>query len=96
MVLSLTLMPVLASLGLGSKAEEREVWLIRTLKFFYTPVLDAVIRRPAVAAVLAIGLVGVSVPIRCWFRKDWSCGSAAMMAVRDRPSVVHCVLLVNA
>ncbi|MGE5755587.1 MAG: efflux RND transporter permease subunit, partial [Planctomycetaceae bacterium] len=63
MVLSLTLMPVLASLGLGSKAEEREVWLIRTLKFFYTPVLDAVIRRPVVAAVLAIGLMGVSVPM---------------------------------
>ncbi|MBV8264777.1 MAG: efflux RND transporter permease subunit [Planctomycetaceae bacterium] len=63
MVLSLTLMPVLASLGLGSKAEEREVWLIRTLKVFYTPVLDAVIRRPVVAAVLAIGLVGVSVPM---------------------------------
>ena len=32
MVLSLTLMPVLASLGLSSKAEEKEVWLIRAAK----------------------------------------------------------------
>ena len=29
MVLSLTLMPVLASLGLSAKTEEKEVWLVR-------------------------------------------------------------------
>src|SRR5512135_26952 len=63
MVLSLTLMPVLASLGLSSKAEEKEVWLVRLLKRGYTPVLDAVIRRPVIAMLLAIGLVGVSVPM---------------------------------
>ncbi|HMB06051.1 MAG TPA: CusA/CzcA family heavy metal efflux RND transporter [Isosphaeraceae bacterium] len=63
MVLSLTLMPVLASLGLSSKAEENEVWLVRLLKRGYTPVLDAVIRRPVIATLLAIGLVGVSVPM---------------------------------
>jgi cobalt-zinc-cadmium resistance protein CzcA len=63
MVLSLTLMPVLASLGLSSKAEETEVWLVRLLKHVYTPVLDAVIRRPIIAAFLAIGSVVVSVPI---------------------------------
>src|SRR5512135_767472 len=63
MVLSLTLMPVLASLGLSSKAEEKEVWLVRLLKRGYTPVLDAVIRRPVIATLLAIGLVGVSVPM---------------------------------
>ena len=55
MVLSLTLMPVLASLGPESKAEEKEVWLIRGAQAAYTPVLDAVIRRPVVAALLAVG-----------------------------------------
>ena len=39
MVLSLTLMPVLASLGLSSKPREREVWLIRAFKRLYEPVL---------------------------------------------------------
>src|SRR5512135_1078266 len=63
MVLSLTLMPVLASLGLPSKAEEKEVWLIRALKWAYIPVLDAVVRRPVLAALLAVALVGASVPV---------------------------------
>ena len=63
MVLSLTLMPVLASLGLSSKAHEKEVWLIRAAKRLYMPMLDAMIRRPSLAALLAIGLVAVSVPV---------------------------------
>ena len=50
MVLSLTLMPVLASLGLSSKAEEKEVWLVRVIKHVYTPLLDALIRRPGCRA----------------------------------------------
>ncbi|OJW07471.1 MAG: cation transporter [Planctomycetales bacterium 71-10] len=62
MVLSLTLMPVLASLGLGSKVEEKEVWLLRVAKRIYRPVLAAVVARPLVATSLAIGLVAVSVP----------------------------------
>src|SRR6185312_2684857 len=63
MVLSLTLMPVLASLGLSSKPREREVWLIRAFKRLYEPVLTRAIRRPIVAAALAVGLVGVRVPV---------------------------------
>jgi cobalt-zinc-cadmium resistance protein CzcA len=63
MVLSLTVMPVLASLALGARAEESEVWLVRALKRVYTPVLDAVVRRPILAALLAIGLVAASVPV---------------------------------
>jgi len=63
MVLSLTLMPVLASLGLSNKTEETEVFLVRALKRVYEPMLDAVIRRPLVATLLALALVGVSVPV---------------------------------
>jgi cobalt-zinc-cadmium resistance protein CzcA len=63
MVLSLTLMPVLASLGLSSKAEEKEVWLIRAIKRFYTPVLDEVVRWPVISAVLAVALFATSVPL---------------------------------
>lgn len=63
MVLSLTLMPVLASLVLSSKAQEKEVWLVRWLKKVYVPSLDAVIRRPLIATLLALGLVAVSVPV---------------------------------
>src|SRR3954467_7331114 len=63
MVLSLTLMPVLASLGLSSRAEEKEVWLIRAIKRVYTPLLDAVLARPVLAALLAVALVAASVPV---------------------------------
>jgi cobalt-zinc-cadmium resistance protein CzcA len=62
MVLSLTLMPVLVSLGLGSKVKEKEVWLVRMIKHIYTPMLDAMIRRPVLAASLALGLIGASLP----------------------------------
>jgi heavy metal efflux system protein len=63
LVLSLTVMPVLASLGLGSKPEEKELWLVRSLKRVYAPVLDWVERRPVVMAGLAAALVAVSVPV---------------------------------
>ena len=64
MVLSLTLMPVLASLGLSDKNhEEKDVFLVRRLKRVYAPSLDAAVRRPAVAALLALALVAVSVPV---------------------------------
>ena len=63
MILSLTLMPVLVSMGLGSKVKEKEVWLVRALKHIFTPALDAMIRRPGIAAILALALVGLSVPV---------------------------------
>src|SRR5271166_2262617 len=63
LVLSMSFMPVMASFGLSAKSEEKEVWLIRMAKRFYTPMLDAMIRRPPLAALLAIGLVAVSVPV---------------------------------
>ena len=59
LVLSLTLVPVLASLLLPRKARERELWLIRLLNAIYSPVLDIVLRwRFAVLAVVAFALLG--------------------------------------
>jgi cobalt-zinc-cadmium resistance protein CzcA len=63
MALSLTLMPVLASLALSSRTQEKEVWLIRAVKHVYTPWLDAVVRRPVVAALAGALLVAASVPV---------------------------------
>ena len=63
MILSLTLMPVLVSMGLSSKVKEKEVWLIRLVKHIFTPALDAVIRRPGIATIIALALVGVSIPV---------------------------------
>ncbi|MBI4717814.1 MAG: efflux RND transporter permease subunit [Planctomycetes bacterium] len=57
MVLSLTLMPVLASLGLGRAVAHREPWIVRQCKRLYQPVLLRVLSaRGAVLAAAAVGL----------------------------------------
>jgi cobalt-zinc-cadmium resistance protein CzcA len=61
MALSLTLMPVLASLFLPRKLEERENWLVRGLKHLYRPLLELALRRrvTVVAAAVSVVLGGV-------------------------------------
>ncbi len=63
LVLSLTLMPVLAAMGLSEKSHEEELWLIRWLKRIYQPILGEFVRRPIEAFLLALGLLGASVPV---------------------------------
>ena len=63
LLLSLTLMPVLASMGLSARPQEKEVWLIRWIKHIYQPVLGAFVRHPFWSVFLALGLVGTSVPV---------------------------------
>ena len=57
LLLSLTLMPVLAAMCLSSSTREKEVWLLRWAKRLYQPVLDLFIRHP-VGAVAARGVAG--------------------------------------
>ncbi|MBI2894369.1 MAG: efflux RND transporter permease subunit [Deltaproteobacteria bacterium] len=54
LLLSLTLMPVLASLGLRRGKAHGDNWLVRKLKAAYRPVLQGALRRPAVVMALAI------------------------------------------
>ena len=63
MILSLTLMPVLASLGLRSRTEEKEIWLIRVIKKFYEPILTSVVRHPVIATLIGVALLAVSLPV---------------------------------
>jgi cobalt-zinc-cadmium resistance protein CzcA len=59
LILSLTVMPVLASLLLPKKPREREVWIIRGLKRVYAPLLDLVLRlRYLVIAAVCLALAG--------------------------------------
>ncbi|MCH7924595.1 MAG: efflux RND transporter permease subunit, partial [Planctomycetes bacterium] len=59
LILSLTLMPVLASLFLPTKAKEREPLIVRFAKRVYAPVLLYVLRaRVAGLTTLAVALVG--------------------------------------
>jgi cobalt-zinc-cadmium resistance protein CzcA len=63
LLLSLTLMPVLAAMALSSRPREKEVWLLRWAKRIYQPVLDFFIARPVGSVALALLLVAASVPL---------------------------------
>src|SRR4030095_1426889 len=63
LVLSLTLMPVLAYTSLPRKIEERDVWLIRWFKSLYRPLVAGALAQPLLTAAVAICVVAVSVPL---------------------------------
>ncbi len=56
LVLSLTVIPVLASLMLPRRSEEHEPWLIRAARWMYAPVLKSVMhhRLPVIVAALVV------------------------------------------
>lgn len=54
LVLSMTLMPVLASLLLPRRVQHREPWLMRNLKALYRPVLRGALRFRAIVLVVAV------------------------------------------
>jgi cobalt-zinc-cadmium resistance protein CzcA len=61
MICSLTLMPVLASLFLPKLLEEKEPFLVRLARYFYTPILRVALAAPAAtvtAGVAALAGVG--------------------------------------
>jgi cobalt-zinc-cadmium resistance protein CzcA len=58
LVLSLTLMPVLASLLLPRRMKEHEPLLVRMAKWIYTPILDLALRLRAVVLAAALALIG--------------------------------------
>lgn len=60
LVLSLTLMPVLASLLLPARSSEKEPWLVRGARQVYTPVLELALRFRGAIVGLAVGLIAVA------------------------------------
>ncbi len=63
LVLSLTVMPVLASLLLPRRVEEADPWVIRAARWLYRPVLHAALRHRLAVIGLALGCLGVGVLI---------------------------------
>jgi cobalt-zinc-cadmium resistance protein CzcA len=63
LLLSLTLMPVLAYTALPRKLEEREVWLIRWVKWLYRPLVAGALAQPLLTAAAAVAVVVISVPL---------------------------------
>ncbi|MGE0825894.1 MAG: efflux RND transporter permease subunit [Candidatus Binatia bacterium] len=63
LVLSFTLMPVLASFFLRSGVKEEETWVIRQAKRLYRPLLARTLRHPVLTSSVAAGLFAVSVAV---------------------------------
>jgi cobalt-zinc-cadmium resistance protein CzcA len=63
MLLSLTLMPVLAYLGLPRRMEEKDVLLIRLIKRVYRPLVARSVKSPMLTLGVALGIVAMSIPI---------------------------------
>lgn len=63
MILSMTLMPALASLCLPKKMKEKDVFLIRWLKVIYEPIVTRAIAHPFVTVVTALTVFVVSIPV---------------------------------
>ncbi len=63
LVISLTLMPVLAYTSLPRKMEEKDVWLIRLAKWLYRPLVEWALNNPLLTAAAAVLVAAVSVPI---------------------------------
>lgn len=63
LVLSLTLMPVLASLALPRKIEEKEILVIRLFHRVYHPLVHQTILHPLMTAAAAVLLLAISIPI---------------------------------
>lgn len=63
MVLSLTLMPALAYVGLPRNMKEKEVWLLRLVKWIYRPILEIVLQFPRATTLAGLVLLASSVPV---------------------------------
>jgi cobalt-zinc-cadmium resistance protein CzcA len=63
LILSLTLMPVLATIALPRRPGEQEVWLIRWIKWFYVPVLERLLRHRVITIAAALAVFASSIPV---------------------------------
>ncbi len=90
LVLSLTLMPVLASMGLSDRPSDKEVWLIRWVKRVYQPALAAFVAHPTWAVFLALGLIAASVPV------GWNLGGEFMPRLNEGDLLIEAVRIPSA
>jgi cobalt-zinc-cadmium resistance protein CzcA len=63
LILSLTLMPVLATIALPRKMNEKEVWLIRSIKWFYVPILERMLQHRIITIAAAVAVFAISIPV---------------------------------
>jgi cobalt-zinc-cadmium resistance protein CzcA len=90
LVLSLTLMPVLASLVLPKNAKEQEIWLVRAIKRAYRPLVNAAAQSPIVVAGAAALIFAGSIPVA------WNLGGEFMPRLDEGDLLIEAVRLPSA
>ncbi|MFK8110936.1 MAG: efflux RND transporter permease subunit [Rubripirellula sp.] len=63
LIISMTLMPALASLCLPKTPAEKEVWLLRMLKKVYLPLVRVAVEAPLGTAAVAVCAFALSIPV---------------------------------
>lgn len=90
LILSLTLMPVLATIGLPKKMSEKDVWLIRVVKWLYVPILERVIRHRIITIAVAAAIFAASIPVA------WHLGGEFMPRLEEGDLLIEMVRLPTA
>ncbi len=63
LIISMTLMPTLASLALPRNLTDKDVWFVRFIKMLYKPIVHRAIAAPALTAMLAVAVFACSIPV---------------------------------
>ncbi|MCA9128670.1 MAG: efflux RND transporter permease subunit [Planctomycetales bacterium] len=90
LILSMTLMPALATLFLPKRPHEKEVWLLRMLKKGYLPAVNRAIEQPILTSAAAFCVLAISVPIA------YNLGAEFMPRLNEGDLLVEAVRLPSA
>jgi len=90
LVLSLTFMPAMASIALPKNLKEKDVFLVRFLKWIYRPVVKLAVNHPVVTVTIALTVFAVSLPV------GWNLGAEFMPRLEEGDLLVEAVRLPSA
>ncbi len=63
LILSMTLMPALASLALPRNLSDKDVWFVRLVKRIYKPLVHRAIAAPGLTTAIALMVFAISIPV---------------------------------
>lgn len=63
LILSLTFMPAMASIALPKTMEDKDIFLVRWIKFVYEPIVTRAIKNPLVTVAAALAIFFISLPV---------------------------------
>jgi cobalt-zinc-cadmium resistance protein CzcA len=63
LILSMTLMPVLAMIALPRNVSDKDVWFVRMIKIIYKPLVARAMAAPVVTTAIAVAVFAGSIPV---------------------------------